>query len=759
MLSTLRRRAQRSVNLRRAFRGNGARMNLASTSSFHSSSSLLKSADTEEYEDDSFDEDDDLAEYGYNDPFGAVPAIDEMGVNAWDASKMEMSLSPETYAAYQAKINENVPLTKGQRNEIAEALSEWAMSRGAVTYSHWFMPVRGLRAGLKNDAFIDINYGTGESISRTFNGTKLFHGETDGSSFPNGGLRATHTAAAYTSWDCTSAPFVRGQNLYIPSVFVSYRGHALDEKTPHLLSQEAINREGMRLRKLLGDTESSKVVSNVGWEQEFFLVDKDLYNERPDLMATGRTIVGAPSPLGQQLDNNYFTDINPRAKKFLADLQDECWRLGMNFVVGHNEVAPSQHEYSPIFSLTNYAADQNLASVEIMHEVASKHGLAVLTHEKPYAGINGSGKHNNWGLNTDSGENLFTPGKTAESQANFISMVACLVRGFDLHGDLIRAGVATAGNDHRLGAQEAPPAIMSVYTGAVMEEHLKKVIAGGDLAGYTGAGDSDLDIATMAIQPIPAPAEDRNRTAPFPFCGNRFEFRAVGSNQQIYWPLTVLNTIVADSMSHLSSLMEGGMSQRDATAKMLEEHWRVVFNGNGYDEAWHKEAEEDRGLPNLRNTPAALRILDDNKNKELFASQKVFQPEEVEARRETLLEEYSNTILIEANCMLDMMNQGCIPACVEDLGEYTSKGLDSMAGTRKDAYELLAKNTTALQDALENMPDADAQAAADYCGETVIPAMNDVRESCDLAERLCSTSKWPYPNYQELLFQHHKDDA
>lgn len=747
MLSTLRRATRTLRSTRSRFRWNHAASSSQLYASVHTTSET-RGAEGEEFDDD-FDDDD----FPFGDEFGETQAIDEMGVNVWDASKMEMSLSEETYEAYLAKINEDVPLTKAQKNEIADALAAWAMSRGAVSFSHWFMPVRGLRAGMKEDSFIDIDYGTGESISRTFNGTKLFFGETDGSSFPNGGLRATHTAAAYTSWDCTSAPFIRGQNLFIPSVFVSYRGHALDEKTPHLLSQEAVNREGMKLLKQLGDTESSKVVSNVGWEQEFFLVDKDLYNERPDLVQTGRTIVGAPSALGQQLDNNYFTDVNPRAKRFMEDLRDECWKLGMNYVVHHNEVAPSQHEFSPIFSLTNYAADQNLASIELMNQIASKHGLAVLLHEKPYAGINGSGKHNNWGLNTDSGKNLFTPGKTAESQANFISMVACLVRGFDLHGDLIRSGVATAGNDHRLGAQEAPPAIMSVYTGTVMEEHLKSVMEGGPLEGYTGAGEGDLEILTSAIQPIEKPAEDRNRTAPFPFCGNRFEFRAVGSNQQIYWPLTCLNTIVADSMKELASMIEGGMSQRDATAKMLKDHWRVVFNGNGYDEAWHKEAEFDRKLPNLRNTPAALATLASDKNKELFSSQKVFSAEEVEARQETLLEEYANTITIEANCMLDMMNQGCIPACCEDLKEYEGTGLE---GNRKEAYKLLANNTATLQSVLEAAPEG-AQEAADYCADSIIPAMNEVRASCDLAERLCSNSKWPFPVYSELLFQHHKD--
>ena len=474
----------------------------------------------------------------------------------------------------------------------------------------------------------------------TFSGALLFQSETDGSSFPNGGLRATHTAAAYMSWDRLSPPFIRGDTVYIPSSFITWTGAAEDEKTPLLRSMEAVNQEGMRVMNAIG-TECTEVVCNVGWEQEFFCVDVEHYLMRPDLMAAGRALIGAQPPRGQQTDLNYFNATQPRVAAFLDEVQSELWAIGQPLSVMHNEVAPSQYEFSPIFSLTNIANDQNVASMEVLTEVATRHGLAVLCHEKPFAGINGSGKHNNWGLNTDTGDNLYTPGKTPEQQARFMTMVAVLTQAVNRHADLMRCGVATAGNDHRLGAQEAPPAIISLATGEHMKEHIDAIIAGGALEGY-GSTTKSVAAGARAVPDVEAAMEDRNRTAPFPFCGNRFEFRAVGSQQNFAFPLAILHSAVAESLGEMADLIEGGLSQQEATAKMFKENERIIFNGNGYDEAWHHEAEHERGLPNLRNTVDAFEIFASDKAKDLFSKVSVFTPAEVEARQEIALEAYTN---------------------------------------------------------------------------------------------------------------------
>jgi glutamine synthetase len=649
--------------------------------------------------------------------------------------------------------------SKEDKNAVADGLKKWAMERGATQFAHWFSPIRGAN-GLKKDTFIDLDWGAGgtvlPAVPGAFSGSLLYQSETDGSSFPNGGLRATHTAAAYMSWDRLSPPFVRGDTVYIPSSFITWTGAAEDEKTPLLRSQEAVNKEGVRLMKAIG-TECNEVVCNVGWEQEFFCIDVENYLQRPDLMAAGRTLIGAQPPRGQQTDYNYFNVTQPRVANFLEEVQAELWAIACPLSVTHNEVAPSQYEFSPIFSLTNISNDTNTASMEILSEVATRHGLAVLCHEKPFAGINGSGKHNNWGLNTDTGDNLYAPGKTAEAQARFMTMVAVLAQAVNRHGDLIRCSVASAGNDHRLGAQEAPPAIISLYTGVAMEAHIKSIIGGGDLEGY-GNETKMVAAGARAVPDIEAGTEDRNRTAPFPFCGNRFEFRAVGSQQNIAFPLAVLHSAVAESLGEMADCIEGGMSQKEATAKLFAENERIIFNGNGYDEAWHHEAEHDRGLPNLRNTVDAFEIFANDKAKDLFSKANVYTPAEVDARQEISLEAYTNTITLESSCMIEMIETGILPACAADLNAYGNSGLE---GDRPTLYKDVAAKTKDLADALDALPtegDAVVHAQARYCADVVKPAMEALRLAADEAELVIAADKYPYPKYREMLYDHHFED-
>jgi glutamine synthetase len=615
-------------------------------------------------------------------------------------------------------------------------------------------PVRGGN-GVKYDMFVDYDWGGEGTLNGTLKDVQitnpdLFFNETDGSSFPNGDMRQTHRAAAFMNWDRVSPPFVRDGCLYLPAAFVTHNGYALDEKTPLLRSEAAINKNGLRLQKLLGDDDSTAVVANVGWEQEFFAVDRDQYLQRPDLMATGRMLVGAQPPRGQQTDFNYFNRMQPRVRAFMDELTEELLTLGMPVSVFHNEVAPSQYEFSPIFKLTNVATDENTLAMEVMEDLAVKHNLAILFHEKPFGGVNGSGKHNNWGLNTDSGRNLFVPGKTDKDQASFIAMVACLARTLHVHGDVIRVGVATAGNDHRLGAQEAPPAIISLYTGDSMESHLQSVVDGGELHGY-GQEQMSLEFGSKNVGSLRVPVEDRNRTAPFPFCGNRFEFRAVGSSQNCGYPLAIVNTAMAESMGILADAIEGGKSPRDAVADMLKEHWQVIFNGNGYSDEWPVEAAK-RGLPNLRNTVDAVETLTASKNEKLFESQGVFSPTELKARQEIQFEKYTNDLTIEANCLINMLETGILPACAKDLQVFAGSSLGSK---RAALYGELEAASDKLTDLYMDLPDGDAGTQARYCVNVIKPQMEVVRELSDTAERLVSAELWPYPKYSEILYDHH----
>lgn len=607
---------------------------------------------------------------------------------------------------------------------------------------------------------MDLDYGHPNTLkpilggANTFDGTKLFFSETDGSSFPNGGMRSTHVAAAYMSWDKTSPPYVRNGTLNIPSAFMTYYGDALDHKTPLLRSQEAINREGIRLLRHLGDTTAKQVVSNVGCEQEYFLIDRDHYNARPDLVMSGRMLFGSISEREQEGCEQYFGPPNPRASAFMAAVSAEALKMGISLNVFHNEVAPSQHELSPVFNLTNVAADQNVLIMEMMKEIAASQGLAVLLHEKPFAGINGSGKHSNWGLNTDSGKNLFKPGKKEETQIDFVASVAALAYALNNHGDVLRCGVACAGNDHRLGAQEAPPAVISLYTGLKLEAHLENIANnGGELAGYNpSAQEEDLSFGTNAVECVPASAEDRNRTAPFPFCGNRFEFRAVGSSQNIAMPLTFVNTAVAAGFSALSDKIEGGLSARDAVAELLQENSNVIFNGDGYSPDWLVEAER-RGLPNLTDATRALATLDSDKNKQVFAEQQVLKPHELEARKDVLLGEVANTLLIEAKTGLRMVETGYMPAFAADLKAYAD--VDLQSGDRRATYEAVQNQAAELSSAIGAYPhDGSAQEQAEYASDVIRPTMAALREFVDRGELLCDSALIPYSGYQSILFDH-----
>jgi glutamine synthetase len=691
--------------------------------------------------------------------FTAPPSIAATGNLLLDDHKLAAAIGPDVWATFKDARESGAAVDKKTANSVADALKDFAFAHGAVNYAHWFSPIRtdGNQAlnGIKHDSFIDLDFGSPEIIKpivEDFSGAKLFFNETDGSSFPNGGLRDTHTAAAYMSWDRTSPPFIKGDTLYIPASFIAWTGAALDEKTPLLRSQNAIDQEGLRLLRHLGDQNTEKVVSNVGWEQEFFIVDRAMWLERPDLIASGRTLLGQQPPRGQQSSANYFSRLAPRIKALMDDWCNAQIEVGICSAVFHNEVAPGQHEQSPVFSLTNVAADQNILAMELLNDIAAEHDLVPLFHEKPFAGINGSGKHANWGLNTDTGKNLFAPGKTSETQADFTTFTTALAHAITQHGDILRCGIATAGNDHRLGAQEAPPAILSLYTGYDIAAAFKSVAFDGAALDCYGAPPTMIKSGTPNVADIAGAPEDRNRTAPIPFCGNRFEFRAVGSSQNIAFPLAVLNTAVADGCARISDKIEAGSAPRDAVAAVLADNWHGIFNGDGYSEEWQIEAAE-RGLLNLKTTPEAWATFDAPKNKSLFEKFGVLSEAEVIARKNVALDSYSMTIEIEGGALLKMLDTAVMPALAKDLENY--KAFDAGVD-REGLYSEVASGTNALRIALQGIPEGE-QAAADYCMSTLKPAMEAVRVSTDQAENLCEN--WPYPSYQDLVFNHQTEAA
>jgi len=653
------------------------------------------------------------------------------------------------------------PFDPAIADAVAQGVKEWAMAQGATHYTHWFVPMTGSTAE-KHDSFLSP-IGADQTIAE-FSGKGLVQGEPDASSFPSGGMRSTFEARGYTAWDVTSPIFLQvepnGVTLTIPTAFVSYTGEALDHKIPMLRSQEALGKQALRVLRWFGNATASRVFTNIGPEQEYFLVDRRLAEQRPDLILTGRTLFGAPSPKGQELEDQYLGTIRERMLAFMMDLDRELWRLGIPSKTRHNEVAPAQFEMAPVYEATSVGSDHNMIVLSTMKRLAHQHDLMFLGHEKPFAGINGSGKHNNWSMGTDEGENLLDPGHNPHDNAQFLAFLAAVIRAVNVHADLLRAGVADAGNDHRLGANEAPPAIVSVFLGAQLEDVVEQLEKGGASTSKTG-GSLELGVTTLPV--LPKDATDRNRTSPFAFTGNKFEFRAVGSSAPIYWPQTVLNTAVADSLEQLADELEklepcDFVGLTGILSGIVKENKQVLFEGNNYAEEWHAEAAR-RGLPNNRSTVDALPALATEKAKKVFSRFGILFERELAARVEIIWERYVKVSNIEANCALDMAKTMILPAAVKYLGELSAAGQSKGVAQVAEKVAALADQ---LVDAIHSLEHAQltaheagsVHAEAKAFKDQVIPAQNDLRAVADDLETLVSDELWPLPKYRELLFQY-----
>lgn len=697
---------------------------------------------------------------------GAFPMkdpLDAAGSCVFDDKVMAEKLPAAILKRFQDCLISGDPTTEEDQKIIADTLYEWARERGAIDFAHWFFPLRGgggavggTLGAFKQDTLLDLDFASKyvtKPMKACLPAERLFQGETDGSSFPNGGLRVTHSAAAFTTWDRTSAPFVLNKTLYIPCAFVTHFGKCIDEKTPLLRSMDAVKVQGLRLLKAVGlGKDANTMHSYLGWEQEFFVIDAEHYKARPDLVNTGRTLFGKLPTRHQQGDLNYFQPIPTSVATLLDRVQALMLEVGCPMAVKHNEVAPGQHEMSPVFRTANVSCDTNVLFMEVMNREAQKLGLQVLFHEKPFAGINGSGKHANWSVGTDTGLNFFYPGKTEEGAKLFVTGIACLSYGLAQYNELVRCTVATAGNDHRLGAQEAPPAIISLYPGQGFEQYVDSIIAGGDLLGYKAEKKKQPTGCSQAMF-IEANVEDRNRTAPFPFCGNRFEFRAVGSSQNCCLPVMVCNAIMAAGMGKLAGMIEGGMSHRDAVAAMYKENKHVIFTGNGYSDEWKQDAAK-RGLPNLNTTPKALATWNSDKNSKLFETLKIYTPEETAARQEVMYENYISCLSTEAETMVDMTETGILPACARDL-QKSSTANQKYTVPRKVAYEAIVDELEKLKSCLESKPHGDLVKEADYFCDTVKPLMVSLRKAVDTAESLMEAGVYPYPTYEQMSYSHH----
>jgi len=694
-----------------------------------------------------------------------VAAGDELTFSSnavFDDRTMKARLSPAVYANFKKNLVTGEPTSDEDMQAIADAMFKWARELGAVAFAHWFFPMRGgggavggACGAFKMDTLIDLEWSSQEA-SKPFKATlpheRLFFGETDGSSFPNGGLRATHTAAAFTTWDRSSPCYVLDKVLRIPCSFVTHLGKCIDDKTPLLRSNDAINREGLRLLKAINiAVDATAIHSFLGWEQEFFVIKAEHYLNRPDLVNCGRTLIGSLPTRSQQMDLNYFASVPDKVQELLFNIQAQILKLGVPMAVMHNEVAPAQHEMSPIYCQATFSSDNNVLFMEIANKEAAKLGLAVLFHEKPFAGINGSGKHNNWSIGTDTGLNFFYPGKTDDARKLFVTGIACLAYGLKQHNELVRCAVAHAGNDHRLGAQEAPPAIISLYPGTGFEAHIDAIINGGDLLGYK-AEKKLADPKSTATMGAPCGVEDRNRTAPFPFCGNRFEFRAVGSSQNCSFPIALVNTVMASGMAQLASLIEGGKSHRDAVAQMYKENREIIFTGNGYSAEWPVEAAK-RGLPNLNTTPLAVATFNSKKSKEVFKAMGVYEDDETDARQEVMYENYNTVLSIEVETMIRMVETGILPACAQDMAAYSA--MPSLAGDRSKTYGDIMVEVNKLKDTFAAKPHDDLAKEAEYLCNKVKPQMAQLREVVDKAEGLMQKGLYPYPTYEELIYSHH----
>ncbi|MFR7625871.1 MAG: glutamine synthetase III [Hominenteromicrobium sp.] len=679
---------------------------------------------------------------------------------------MRERLPKDVYKSLRKTIDNGKDLDITVANAVANAMKDWAIEKGATHYTHWFQPMTGITAE-KHDSFISPT--ADGRIIMEFSGKELIKGEPDASSFPSGGLRATFEARGYTAWDPTSYAFIKDHSLYIPTAFCSYGGEVLDKKTPLLRSMEALSAQAVRILRLFGDSTTKRVITTVGPEQEYFLVDKKLYDERPDLIYTGRTLFGARAPKGQELEDHYFGAIKPRIAAFMQELDEELWKLGVLAKTKHNEVAPAQHELAPIFSTTNVATDHNQLTMETMKNVALRHGLVCLLHEKPFAGVNGSGKHNNWSISTDTGKNLLEPGKLPQENAQFLLFLAAVIKGVDEYQDLLRISVASAGNDHRLGANEAPPAIISIFLGDELTAILHAIETG---TVYGGTLRVNMEIGVNVLPSFTKDTTDRNRTSPFAFTGNKFEFRSLGSQLNIACPNIMLNTIIADELEQFADELEGKDDFNGALnaliKRVIKEHKRIIFNGDGYADAWKAEAAK-RGLTNLPTTVDALPHYTDEKNVKLFTKHKIYTEVEMQSRQDIILETYAKTINIEALTASDMVKRDILPAVSSYVAELasgvaTKKAISDdipceaeldiikrLSGLQDCAYKKLA----ALDNAIIGVKEVgeDPIEVATYYKDSVITAMTELRAVVDEMETLVSSDYWPYPSYGDLMFR------
>ncbi len=671
---------------------------------------------------------------------------------------MRQVLPKTVYKSLKRTMQEGTALESDVADVVAACMKDWAVSKGATHFTHWFQPMTGITAE-KHDSFISPD-GNG-NVLMDFSGKELVKGEPDASSFPSGGLRATFEARGYTAWDPTSYAFIKDDTLFIPTAFCSYTGQILDKKTPLLRSMDAVSKEAVRTLKLF-NKDVKRVTATIGPEQEYFLIDVKDYEKRIDLKLTGRTLFGAPSPKGQEKEDHYFGSIRPRVKAFMAELDQELWKLGIPSKTEHNEVAPCQHEMAPVFETANIATDANQLTMEVMKQVAERHGFACLLHEKPFEGINGSGKHNNWSLSTDSGENLLDPGKTPSENAQFILFLTAIIKAVDDYQDLLRLSVASAGNDHRLGANEAPPAILSIFVGDELEEVINSII---ESRSAKSGGMNKIELG-MVLPRLPQDNSDRNRTSPFAFTGNKFEFRMLGSSFNIACTNTILNTAVAESLRLFNDELEGkedfSFALHNLIKRELQEHKRILFNGNGYSKEWEEEAER-RGLLNYKKTPDALVHYTDEKNVELFKRHGIYTFEELKSREEILIDGYQKQIKIEALTMIEMLKREIIPACLR-YSDKLAKGIETKKSIGLDPdgeltlckdlteniSELIAK-TDALKYDVDNFP-SDVYKAARYSSDVVIPMMDEARRSADYLETIVDKKEWPMPTYTDILF-------
>lgn len=692
-----------------------------------------------------------------------IDALKDFGNMVFNDEEMKARIGADRYSEFRQCIAGDLPLPLELADVIASAMKDWALEKGATHFTHWFQPMTGITAE-KHDSFLDVKNG---KVIMDFSGKNLIKGEPDASSFPSGGLRATFEARGYTAWDPTSYAFIKDNTLCIPTAFCSYNGQALDKKTPLLKSMKTLSVQALRILRLFGKTDVKRVDTTVGAEQEYFLIDKTTGEKREDIVLTGRTLFGAKPPKGQELGDHYFGAIKPRVRAFMAELDAELWKLGVYAKTEHNEVAPAQHELAPVFSTTNIATDQNQIMMEVMKKVATKHGLICLLHEKPFEGVNGSGKHNNWSICTDTGVNLLEPGSNPYDNAQFLLFLCAVIKGVDEYQDLLRISVASASNDHRLGANEAPPAIVSMFLGDELTEVLKAVETGSI---YIGHKKVNVNVGVDVLPPLPKDTTDRNRTSPFAFTGNKFEFRMLGSTFSVAGPNIMLNTVVAEELSDFADELEKAADFKAALSalirRVISEHKRIVFNGNNYSEEWVQEAAA-RGLLNLKTTPDALALLSSDKNVALFEKHGVFTKEEVESRQEILFESYAKTLSIEALTMLDMVRKVIFPAVigyVKELSETAlaikSAGIDADVSTETELVKKLSALLSAAGRHSENLTAAllkarslgEGEIAANCYRDDVIPAMQLLRSDVDLMEELTAKKHWPLPTYTDLLY-------